>query len=309
MTNPTNATVESATTEVKKVKIGRGITTARGTTRLKFDHSMALPNGLFLTHVDEITVKDVTIGEDTSGMPSFNGMEVPRLNIVIASNEEDINKRKYITLTFMAQESNANTIPGGSEEWKINQIFDYLQHILKVFYLKGRDFTNEEAAMLSLPFEDFDEEGNYLTVDTEIVIAGWRQLFENFATMMNTGRDGKPVFKTKDNKIIPIYSKFLRAIKTKKGWQNVIKSGELSLPSFVGEGVFEIYKPNVAPVLRVNAVNESILPKITSSAKKPNMPNMPNISGGVPVGIPNAIQDPLQNPDGITMEAMEDSPF
>ena len=35
------------------------------------------------------------IGDDKTGMPSFNGLEIPKLTITFASNEEDANKRHY----------------------------------------------------------------------------------------------------------------------------------------------------------------------------------------------------------------------
>lgn len=307
------ATAQNAA-PITAVKSRRGIGSARGTTRLKFDHKMAAPNGLFLGHIDDVSVKMVKIGEDTSGMPSFNGLEVPRLAITFASNEDDVNKRKYATLSFMAQESNAETIPGGKSEWKVNQIFDYLQHFMKVFILKGREFTQDEIDALALSFEDFDDEGQYLPVDVEVVIAGWTTLFENFATMMNTGRDGAPVFKTKDNKVLPIWGKLIRCIRTKKGWQNV-SNGDLAFPAFVGEGVVEIFKQNTAPSIRIDAVREAILPKVVESAKKPNLPTAPGMPGGYSgagVGIDSmntGIADPLAAPGGIAMEAMEDSPF
>lgn len=307
--NPSTPTVATP----KKAR--RGIGSARGTTRLKFDHKMALPNGLFLGHIDEVSIKMVTIGEETTGMPSFNGLEIPRLSIVFASNEPEANKRKYATLSFLAQESNAETIAGGEKEWKVNQIFDYLNHVLQVFVLKGRELTPEEEEALALPFEDFDENGEYVPLAPEVVIAGWTQLFTNFVTLMNTANDGRPAFIGKDGKPLQVYAKMIRAIKTKKGWQNVT-NGDLAFPSFVGEGVFELYKANVAPVLRVDIVRESITPKVTETAKKPNMPTMPGTPGGLPggyagVGIDSmgGIADPMAGPDGIGAVAMEDNPF
>lgn len=319
MAENANVAAESAkaaqTNEVVKPKVSRrGLGSARGTTRLKFDHSMALPNGLFLGHIDEVTVKTVTIGEDTSGMPSFNGMEVPRLSIVFASNEEEPNKRKYATLSFMAVESNVETIPGGKSEWKVAQPLDYLKHILEVFVLKGRDFTNEELDKLSLSYEDYDEDGNYIPVEPEVVIAAWTNLYEAFAEMMNTGRDGNPVYKTKDNKNIPCFGKLIRCVKTKKGWNNVT-NGDLAFPAFVGEGVFEIYKQNAKPTIRVDVIKESILPKVADkAAKAPNMPVMPGNTGvpmgaGVSVDMTGGVYDPMAGPGNIGMEAMEDSPF
>lgn len=308
--NETSA-AENAKPIAKKVR--RGIGSARGTTRMKFDHKMALPNGLFLGHIDEVSVKMVGIGEETTGLPSFTGLEIPRLTIVFASNEEDVNKRKYASLTFMCQESNAETIPGGKSEWKINQIFDYLNHVLKVFYLKGRDLTEEEETALALPFDDFNDEGEYVPLDPEVIIAGWKQVFENFANIMNTGKDNAPVYKTKDNKFIPCYGKLIRCIKTKKGWQNVT-NGDLAFPTFVGEGVFEIYKASTNPSIRLDAVRESILPKVTEVAKKPNMPTPAALpggyaNGGVGLDAMGAIADPMAGPNGIAMEAYEDNPF
>ncbi len=231
------ATVANTPVETKKVS-RRGIGSARGTTRLKFSHEQAKQNGLFLGHLDSVTVTMIQIGEDKTGMPSFNGLEIPKLTVTFASNEEEVNKRHYQNLTFSAVESNANTIPGGKEEWKVNSVFDWLKHILNVFVLKGRELTEEEETALSLSYEDFDEQGEYSPVEPEVVIAGWKTLFENFENIVNRGREGQPYFKTKDGKNIPLWLKMIRYIKTpKKGWQP-ISNGDLSFPSFVGEGLY-----------------------------------------------------------------------
>ena len=129
------AAVANAPVETKKVS-RRGIGTARGTTRLKFSHEQAKQNGLFLGHLDSVAVTMIQIGEDKTGMPSFNGLEIPKLTVTFASNEEEVNKRHYQNLTFTAVESNANTIPGGKEEWKVNTVFDWFKHILNVYVLK-----------------------------------------------------------------------------------------------------------------------------------------------------------------------------
>lgn len=187
---------ETPIEEVKKVS-RRGLGSARGTARLKFGNDQAKPNGLFLGHLEEVKYSTITIGEDKTGMPSFNGFEIPKLTLTFASNEEDPNKRHYVSKTFTAVESNVNTIPGGKEEWKVNSVFDWLKHVLNVYYLKGRELTDEEATALSLTFEDFDKQGEYVSVDTEIVINAWKVLFENFENIMNRGKDGKPVYHDK----------------------------------------------------------------------------------------------------------------
>ena len=274
-----------AETNTKVVR--RGIATARGTQRLKFTHTDAKPNALFLAHLDSVDVSTIKIGEESTGLPSFNGMEIPRLRFTFTSNEAEEAKRRYVTLSFTPAESNAETIPGGKGEWKINTIFDWIKHLYNVYVLKGRELTEEEAAAFELPFVDFDENGQYVPVDVEIVVAGWTQLFNNIENAFNRGKDGKPCYKTADNKIIPVWIKLLRYIRTKKNGWSPIQNGDLVFPAFVGEGCVEIYKPNEMPAIKVNQINECIIPKDIDTKKKaqtPNMPSMPGMGGTVNLG-------------------------
>lgn len=296
---------ETPIEEVKKVS-RRGLGSARGTARLKFGNDQAKPNGLFLGHLEEVKYSTITIGEDKTGMPSFNGFEIPKLTLTFASNEEDPNKRHYVSKTFTAVESNVNTIPGGKEEWKVNSIFDWLKHVLNVYYLKGRELTDEEAAALSLTFEDFDEQGEYVSVDTEIVINAWKVLFENFENIMNRGKDGKPVYHDKNNKFIPVWLKLLRYVKSRKSW-TPINNGDLSFPPFVGEGCIEIYQQNAIPSIKIDLVKETIL---IMNVEKPKTPNMPAVGGMAPMMGGVAI-DQTMNPMGadISSQTIDDMPF
>lgn len=296
---------ETPIEEVKKVS-RRGLGSARGTARLKFGNDQAKPNGLFLGHLEEVKYSTITIGEDKTGMPSFNGFEIPKLTLTFASNEEDPNKRHYVSKTFTAVESNVNTIPGGKEEWKVNSVFDWLKHVLNVYYLKGRELTDEEATALSLTFEDFDEQGEYISVDTEIVINAWKVLFENFENIMNRGKDGKPVYHDKNNKFIPVWLKLLRYVKSRKSW-TPINNGDLSLPQFVGEGCIEIYQQNAIPSIKIDLVKETIL---IMNVEKPKTPNMPTVGGMAPMMGGVAI-DQTMNPMGtdISSQTIDDMPF
>ena len=296
---------ETPIEEVKKVS-RRGLGSARGTARLKFGNDQAKPNGLFLGHLEEVKYSTITIGEDKTGMPSFNGFEIPKLTLTFASNEEDPNKRHYVSKTFTAVESNVNTIPGGKEEWKVNSVFDWLKHVLNVYYLKGRELTDEEAAALSLTFEDFDEQGEYVSVDTEVVINAWKVLFENFENIMNRGKDGKPVYHDKNNKFIPVWLKLLRYVKSRKSW-TPINNGDLSLPQFVGEGCIEIYQQNAIPSIKIDLVKETIL---IMNVEKPKTPNMPAVGGMAPMMGGVAI-DQTMNPMGtdISSQTIDDMPF
>lgn len=296
---------ETPIEEVKKVS-HRGLGSARGTARLKFGNDQAKPNGLFLGHLEEVKYSTITIGEDKTGMPSFNGFEIPKLTLTFASNEEDPNKRHYVSKTFTAVESNVNTIPGGKEEWKVNSVFDWLKHVLNVYYLKGRELTNEEATALSLTFEDFDEQGEYVSVDTEIVINAWKVLFENFENIMNRGKDGKPVYHDKNNKFIPVWLKLLRYVKSRKSW-TPINNGDLSLPQFVGEGCIEIYQQNAIPSIKIDLVKETIL---IINVEKPKTPNTPAVGGMAPMMGGVAI-DQTMNLMGtdISSQTIDDMPF
>lgn len=298
--------------EVKKVS-RRGIGAARGTTRLKFSHEQARQNGLFVGHLESVEVKMIQIGEDTTGMPSFNGLEIPKLVLTFASNEEDANKRRYVVQQFTAVESNANNIPGGTSAWKVDSVFDWMKHILNVYVLKGRELTEVEEAALSLSYEDFDENGEYIPVEPEEVIAGWKVLFENFENILNRGKDGQPYYKDKNGKYLPIWMKLLRYAKNnKKGWQSIIKSGELAFPAFVGEGCIELYKQNTAPSIRVNSINEAIIPMNIEKPKTPNMPTSA-MGGSAPImgGVP--VMDTMlgggANYGEINAAAEEDMPF
>lgn len=310
-TSATAAEVQEEVQNVKKVN-RRGVAAARGTTRLKFSHEQAKQNGLFIGHLESVVVSMIQIGEDKTGMPSFNGLEIPKIVLTFASNDPEVSKRNYVTLQFTAVESNANTIPGGKDEWKVNTVFDWFKHILNVYVLKGRELTEDEANALTLSFEDFDEQGEYVPVEPEDVVAGWKTLFENFENIINRGRDGQPYYKSKDGKYIPVWIKLLRYIKTgKKGWQPV-NNGDLAFPSFVGEGCIEVYKQNTPPSIRIDSIKEAIIPMNVEKAKAPNMPT-PGIGGiAAPAmgGVP--VVDPMVgagNFNGIATEAAEDMPF
>lgn len=266
--------------EVKKV-VRRGINnTTAGTTRLKFSENDANPsNGLFLAHIENVEITEATIGEDKTGIPSFAGLTIPFLNIYFASNDADANRRKYVRLRFSPVESSVETIPGGKGAWKVDRVLNWLKHILDVFVLKGREMTEDEIAALSLSYEDFDEQGEYVNVDGETVVAAWKTLFENFVNILVRGKDGNPYYKSADGKFITVWIKLLRYIKAgKKGWQEV-DGGNLSFPQFVGEGAIELYKQNVPPVLRVDVTRENIRPM---KLEKPKTPNMP---AGLPGGV------------------------
>ena len=210
--------------EVTNKKKRRGISNeTRATSRLKFDdvRDANKANGLFQGHLESVEVKDITIGEETTGMPSFNGMTVPKLVLTFASNHPAATERRYVTMQFLPAESNVDTIPNGSKAWQVDRIMAYMKHILDVYLLKGSPMTGQQEDALTLAFEDFDDNGEYVSVDPAEVINGWRVLFENFVNIMNTGKNGKPVYVTADGKIVSVWMKLLRFMKNKGQWKAI----------------------------------------------------------------------------------------
>lgn len=310
MTTKSNAVAQDAVQSETKKVLRRGVASARGTARLKFSHELANRNGLFTGHLDSVTTSMIAIGEDKTGMPSFNGLEIPKIVFTFASNEPEANKRHYVTLQFTAVESNVETIPGGKEDWKVNSVFDWFKHILNVYVLNGRELNEEEAAALELSYTDFDENGEYVPVDVNDVIAGWKTVFENFANILNEGNNGASYIKDKSGKDIPLWMKLIRYTKSKKEWK-AVNNGELAFPAFVGEGCIEKFVPNVLPSIRLNAIKEAIHPMNIEKPKTPNL-GIAGGAGSAPAMGGVSFDTNALNAEafgGIAAEAAQDMPF
>lgn len=312
-TKKENVVVEGAQTTTKKVR--RGVSNkTQAVTQLKFHEKDAAQNGLFVGHLEEVRV-DWSNSEDSKDFPS---MAVPRLTIHFASNHTNASERRHVYQTLFPIPSNVNTIPGGSEEWKVNNVFNWIKHILDVFYLKGRELTEEEEDALSLPFDDTDDNGEYVVVDTEDVLAGYRAIFEATASMLNgefnlaDGDTPKPCFKTADGKFVPCWIKLLRHKKRKNDWINVTQNGDLGFDTFIGNGVVELLKKDMPPtVLRIDHARESITPKEVKKLPTIGAPNMsiPGM-GGVVANNPMGDVSGMYNPSfDASSAANGDMPF
>lgn len=274
----------------------RGLGEVRGTTRLKFDErDIDAATGLFKAHLESVELAWATQKEDSS-LVSFSGLAVPYLVFTFASNAKDPSVRKYVTLRISPAESNALTIPGGDEAWKVEQPMNWLKHILNVFVLKGNAMSEEMMDALELPFEDFNDNMEYVPVEPEVVLNGWRTLFENFLGYMEN--NGKPVYKSATGNYLPLWIKLIRFTKIKGQWKPVASgnsAGDFAFPSFVGTGYIELFDQNRAPVLHVDASKESIIYR--EVAKAPTAPQIPGMAPAfnpqVPVGAPAAAAAPM----------------
>ena len=287
----------SAQPTVKKVRRGVNNQT-KAVAQLRFhEKDASTQNGLFIGHLDSVSV-DWSVNAEGK---QFTGEKVPRVTLHFASNHQSASEQRHVYYTLNCVESNVNTIPEGSEEWKVNNIFNWMKHILDVYYLKGREMTEDEELALSLPFTDYDDEGNYVAVETADVIAGYAHIFNNFAAMMNgqfnlkDGETAKPCYKTADGKFIPAWLKLLRHKKVKGEWKNVAQNGELGFDSFIGNGVVELIRKDMPPaVLRVDLAKESITPKETKKAPSIGATNSGIAAmGGVMAGAPMNMGAPI----------------
>lgn len=295
----------NANVEQPKKKFRRGITNeTRTVSRLKYDESLAnRANGLFLGVIDSVEVQEVEFKEDNNGMPSFAGETVPVFVVQFHSLHDAPEKWRWVPLRLMPAESNANTIPYADEAWKVDNVMGCIKHLLDVVYLNGRKLTEEEEDALTLPFEDFTitEDGKFVyePVEPQIVLAGYKQVFENAAAMLNgtwniePNTTPKPAYINKDGKKTWYWLKLLRFIKNKQNqWVPIVRgggnTGDLGFPSGIGSGIFEKYVKDVAPSLRVDPSKESIIPQ--KWQKEPSAPKAPmGVAGGVPVGGVNPI--------------------
>ena len=282
-----NATV--ATAEATKKKARRGVSNEiQATSQLKFHEKDAAPNRLFVAHLHSVSVA-WSVNSDGK---QFTGEKCPRLVFEFASNTSDASQMRHVFQSIFPIESNVNTIPGGEEDWKFNQAMRFIKHMLDVYYLNGRQLTPEEEDALTLDFCDFDEDGNYVSVDVKDVLAGYAKLFNNVAAMMNgqfglaEGETPKPCYRDADGRFIRVWIKLLRHKKVKGEWRNVASNGELAFDPFVGTGLVEKYIQGKEPIIiSVDESKESITPKEVKKA--PTIAGVADMGAGVmaaPVG-------------------------
>lgn len=281
--------MSSEKTETKKNRRGVNNQT-QAVTQLRFHEKDAAPNGLFIAELSDVKV-DWSINAEAK---TFTGIKVPRLTFEFTSTHAKAAEKRHAYYTLFPVESNVNTIPGGTDEWKVNQVLNGIKHLLDVFYLKGRLMTEEEEDMLALNFSDIDDEGNYVPVDPQEVANAYGVLFNNVAnifagrTLVNEGETPKPIYKDKDGKFIRCWIKLIRAKKIKGDWKNVGNNGELSFDPFINNGFVELQNGNNPPtILRLELSKESITPKEVK--KTPNIPGMGGVMIGdtVPGGMPS----------------------
>lgn len=283
---------ENAANAQAAKRVRRGVSNAtKAVSHLKFHEKDAAANGLFVGQLSDVRVES-SVNADGK---TFTGLEVPRLTFEFTSCHAKADEKRYVYHTLFPVESNVDTIPEGKDEWRVNAVLAWIKHILDVFYLKGRELTTDEEDSLSLDFIDYEENNGiieYVSVEPEAVLAAYKKLFETVAAMMNgsyADKDkeatGKACYKDANGKPIPVWMKLLRYVKNKKGDWTAVSRGELSFPSFVGEGCLELMKAKEFPkVIRIDAIKESITPKEVKKTPTIGTQAMPGMPGAMPMG-------------------------
>ena len=294
-----------ATAEAPVKKNRRGITNeTKAARQLQFHDKDAVQQGpaagLFIGHLEEVNVNWATAKEGTS----FAGLKLPYLTFHFASNHTNEGEKRHYYHSLFPIESNIATIPGGTDEWRVNSLFAFIKHVLDVLYLRGRELTKEEQSLLTLPFEDFNEkeDGSYefIALEPQTVLDGYGVLFTNIVAMMNgtinlkEGETPKCCYKDAAGKYVTLWMKLLRHKKAKKGWVNVGQNGELAFDNFIGSGCIELFKGQgtLPTILRIDTYKESITPKDLKKEPNLNVNGMNNMMGGavmasgMPMGIP-----------------------
>lgn len=263
---PQNATAGTPAADGAPKKVRRGISNeTRSTSQLKFHEKDAAPNRLFMAHLHDVRVEWYTGSDGTH----FAGQKAPRLVFEFCSNTKDNAQMRHYNHSILPVESTVETIPGGKQERRVEQVLAGIKHLLDVYYLKGRELTAQEEDALTLPFTDFDEDGNYEAVDIEDVTNGYGVLFTNAAAMMNgtfnlaDGETPKPCYRDEKGAYLRCWIKLLRHVRNAKGEWVSINRGDLGFTGFPGTGWVELAPtPNHQPIiLNVDAAKESITPK------------------------------------------------
>ena len=304
--------VTGAATEAPIKKLRRGISNeTQAVNQLKFHEKDASPaNGLFVGQLVEVKVDWATNSEGKS----FTGMKVPYITYHFTSCHANPQEQRHVYQSLFPIESNVLTIPNGTEAWKVNNLLKWIKHVLDIFYLKGRQLTPEEEDALTIPFCDFDENGEYVAIDVEEVIAGYATLFNNVVAIMDgkfnlpDGETPKCCYKDANGNPLKLWMKLLRHRRTKDGWTNVGRNGELGFDQFIGAGCIELQKPNTPPaILRIDFAKESITPKETKKVPSIGNPMVPGMAGGVVAG--NSAMGAMMGGNPAFDAAGEEMPF
>lgn len=310
-------TVDNTDAAPKKRK-RRGISDdTRSTTRKRFHESEICPSfpklAVFEGHLHDVNLSWATIKGDSDSV--FAGKAVPYLNFDFRSNHAAEVDQRFATNTLSVIPSNVDTCPGGSQEWRINNTFGIIKHYLDVYVLQGRPMPEKIRDMLELELDDTDDDGMYVPVEIDEVIAAWAKLFTNVVKIFNEmgTNTSKKIYYDKNNKWIPLWLHLVRYTRQiekggkAKAWKPADgKVGELTFPPFLGKGYIEIKREGFPPTIRLEGNTESIdIKEVESVSATPVGPTL----GGGAIQVPGDIGGGLPSGGYVGPQPGDDLPF
>ena len=232
----------------------------RGASLKKFKPNPKINGGLSIGALVEVSVSTAEVKED-SNMESFRGMTIPRLNFVFESRMDatGVKKSTYVHSYLPIEHTPESLHFGdGGTAWKWDQMSQTIKHFIDVFR-DNRPLTEEEAQMLTVDFVD-EQDGVFVPQEPQVVVDAYKKFFDNVVKMF------KPADKAiyVDEKGTPriLHMKLLYHIKGKN-----VNGGDAGFPGYVGEGLIELYIPNVAPSISINiGKGESVEPIVPATA-------------------------------------------
>lgn len=227
----------------------------RSTTLKKFKPSPNQNGGICIGALTDVVIGTADIKAD-SGMETFRGLTVPRLNFVFESREDlqGVKPSTYILSYLPIEHTPESLITGkGGGAWRYEQMSQTIKHLLDVFR-EGKLFTKEEEAKLLIDFED-EKDGLFIEQPADVVVAAYEKFFNGVVELFKP--EGKAIYKDANGKDKHLWIKLLLDIKG-----NLVNNGDYGFPGYPGEGLIELKRDKVPCSLSINiAKGENIIPK------------------------------------------------
>lgn len=222
-------------------------------------------NGLCLGNLVAVNYTESVWDTDKDGYKSFKGKNVPRLTFIfkgLKTSEKDPGMHFH----------SFNAIPYNQDDWKTDQIFQYIKHFLDVLIPAGIDVDAYWDIIEPLLGCDASE-----LKDADEIIAAFATFFKNVVTVFNGSEDLKiPSLINVDDLL---WIKLLLYFNNKE-----VNRGDFGFPMFPGDGVIERAIQGVPPTMRIRIEKgESIIPREKPTAQAPILPAAGS-TGGAPAG-------------------------
>lgn len=277
-TSVNNAGIAGKAKAAATKKQGMGIKKdTRGASSLKFNPDPAINDGLCLGALKAVAVGKAEFKEDQKGdYAEFAGKTLPTIQFVFeglpardgAGAPVHVHSYKPVAI-----------IPGDSKyDWIYDGMFQTIKHFIDV--LSDNNFRDEYEDLLELAI---DTENGMTFEELE---AAYTKFFNGVAAVFN-GTDTLPcLIKNANGDAVLLWIKLLLYTANSKGTVSIVNNGAPGFSNYPGDGLIELFVPNVAPQLRINiAKGESIIPKERTE-------NKPTAPASTTTGIPTSAGAP-----------------